>query len=335
MSKTKTWDTITLGDILRVDSFDQQVYIRSKNLRYNIPIVRDKREFFTQIYAETSIDKIKIKDGSQLLCREVKIDRWLDDEVNQSENSLVIFLEGYAGCGKSTFVQYMLQRQLNSYEYETSYYNYDIGAVFGRTQQRIVGAIRECFVEELMECIVYEDLSIIDTFQVLLAQKAISYLDATFKVYNEFGNTAIFKDGVKYLKESKDKNQFRLMAYTQLKSFTCEQILTLDFVFRLSKYINSGQSENSAIYVCYDNLDSIENFMELKEFSKILIAIRKNIDEYINQTIANYAKVVIPHFVIISTYRKITATKVGLYRRSERIDDYAEYNAYIQYILVS
>lgn len=332
MSRNKSWDRISLEDILRVDSFGQQIYIidSSTGLRYGL--IRDNREFFTQIYSQTANNVMEVVDGSQVNKHKTSVEDWISNEIGKTENSLAIFIEGYAGCGKSTFVQYLLSKQLKSYNYEYQYYNYDIGANSVGNSERIVSAIREGFIRQLIKCITDNKIYVIDKFKELISQSEIEYLDPYYRIYNEFINVDTFDKSIRYYRHNRDENKFRSSLHKQLKEFSCAQILALDYILRLSNYIKSDKKNNPLLYVCYDNLDSIENSEELKEFANILVSMRKNIDDYINVTLQNYNGMLIPHFVMISTYRKITATKIESSIHSERIDDYSEYNQYIQYI---
>lgn len=329
MSRNKSWDKISLEDILRVDSFGQQIHIIDSSTGARYELVRDNREFFTQIYAKTTNNVIEVVDGSQVNMHKISIEDWILKDIGQTENSLAIFIEGYAGCGKSTFVQYLLSRQLQSYNYDYEYYNYDIGANSDGNNVRIISTIREGFIRQLIKCIIENKMHVIEEFKKLISQKEIQYLDPNYRIYNEFINVNTFEQAIHYYKTDKNENEFRKSMHTQLKGFSCAQILTLDYILRLSNYIKSDRHNDSVLYVCYDNLDSIENSEELNEFANILVSMRKNIDDYLNASFYNYSDIMIPRFVIISTYRKITAAKVESSIHMERIDDYSEYNQYI------
>ena len=332
MSKTKKWENISLEDILRVDPFDQQVYIYDPVASVKCPMISDNREYFTQIYSKPLNNKLEVLDGAQHVHAELDIDQWFED-LDSTKNSMVIFIEGYAGCGKSTFVQYLLVHQLKTYNYEYEYYNYDIGAYYdNRNSHRLLSAIRECFIKQFSTCILNHDDKIIKRFVELLAQQEINRLDTSLDIYNEFVNTDTFKQAIIYLLDNKKEDRFRSAMHNQLKDFSIEQILALDYVFRLARYIESDSHDNSVLYICYDNMDAIENFDELNAFDNTLVSLRKNIDDYINITTDNYKDIPTPQFVIIATYRKITAAKVDLSSYSERIDDYSEYNNFIQYV---
>lgn len=334
MSKTKTWDRITLEDLLRVDSFDQQVYIYDPIGKKNLPLVQDNREFFTQIYANVTNNQLQIIDGSRRTVRNIDLDKWIN-EIANTENSVVVFIEGYAGCGKSTFVQYLLSKQLGTYNYDYSYYNYDIGSYYhNKNSNRLLGAIRECFIQQLIKCVLENNTNVIMRFRELLSQYEIRYLDTSQDIYNEFINTITFSDALDLLIKHRNEDKFRSALYILLKPFSCEQVLALDYVFRLARYIESNHN-NSLLYICYDNMDSIENSDQLNIFDNTLVSFRKNLDDYINTTQNNYSGFPLPRFVILTTYRKITATKVELSVHSERGDDFPEYNQYIYHIEAS
>lgn len=335
MAKNKVWELITLEDILRLNTFDQQLYIHDPETGKNVPMLQTTRDFFTQIYAKACDNDISVYDNSTLVHRKVKINQWMN-EVVQTSNSLVILIEGYAGCGKSTFVQYTLSNYLGTYHYDYNYYNYDIGAYYENIEgHRIRAAIRECFIKQLMFTIEKDKRKIIDKFVELLSQAEIGYLDGEYELYSKFlnPNTNTFQKAVQALIEQKDSKNFRFAMYNLLEKFSLEQIMILDFVFRIAVYIQSNKHNNSLIFIVYDNMDSIENYTDLENFHKVLELQRKKIDDYINKTIKlNFQDIPVPKFILMTTYRKITAAKVGLSKNSERVDDFAEYNRYIYHV---
>ena len=331
MSQNIKIENLTVGDLLKADSFGQIINIYDPVSRTTTPLISDNQEFFTQIYSDFTDKSIQISDGGMACIKEQPICDWINDELKNTANSLVVFIEGYAGCGKSTFVQYLLKTLLNTYNYNYSYYNYDIGAYYNSSNNfRIKESIRECLLQQLADYVI-NDIQIINKFKNLLAQEEINCLDTGANVFYDFSNTVVFDDAVQTLIKENNKRQFCSVLHKQLKGFSLEQILTLDFVFRLSKCICEGSNANN-IYVCYDNLDAIENFDELNSFDNTLVALRHNIDNYLNKTLFNFQGKIAPHFVIITTYRKITAKKVELEIYAEREDDHAEFNQYIRHI---
>lgn len=331
MATRVTWDSISLRNILKADPFGESLEIHSKDGMKWEPFI-DRATFFGEIYVEVAGKNIQTTDGSRNNKRTVDERKWME-ELSTSGNSLIIFIDGYAGCGKSIFVQNLLKAQLNNLNYDSDYYNYDIGAYYdNKNAHRIIYAIRECLLKQMGLSIINGDLEIIRKFEELLAQEEIKFIDSGRDIFYSFSYTDAYKDAVHELVESRNLGDFNASMKKQIEDLSCEQLLALDCVFRLAKYIVTGDLKNSTLYVCYDNLDSIENFDELSIFHNTLIALRRNLDDYIEHTDENYKNVLSPHFVIISTYRKITLSRVESAIFSERCEDYGEDNCYIQHI---
>lgn len=331
MANRVTWDSISLRNILKADPFGEKLEIRSKDGMKWEPFI-DRSTFFDEIYVEVARKSIEITDGARNNKRTVDEQKWME-ELSTSGNSLIIFIDGYAGCGKSIFVQNLLKTQLKNLNYDSDYYNYDIGAYYdNKNAHRIIYAIRECLLKQMSSSIINGDLKIIRKFEQLLAQEEIQFIDSGRDIFYSFSNTDAYKDAVHELVENGNTSDFNASMKKQIEDLSCEQLLALDCVFRLAKYIVTGDLKNSTLYVCYDNLDAIENFDELSIFHNTLIALRRNLDDYIEHTDKNYENVLSPHFIMISTYRKITLSRVESEIFSERCEDYGEDNCYIQHI---
>lgn len=332
MANRVTWDNIRLRNILKADCFSESLEIQSEDGISWEPFV-DRSTFFDQIYVEIEGKSLELSDGSKNNIRNVPLERWMNKELSQSGNSLVVFIEGYAGCGKSIFVQNLLKSQLKTINYESNYYNYDIGAYFANHEaHRISDAIRECLLRQMSSCVTNKNMEIIHKFRQLLSQNEIKHLDSGRNIFYQLPWNGAFGDAVQELQENGDCEDFCRSMKDQLEGISCEQLLALDCVFRIAKYIVTAYPHNSAIYMCYDNLDAIENFDELSTFHETLISLRRNLDRYIEYTSRNYEQVLSPHFIIISTYRKITLSRVESAIFSERCGDYGEDNCYIQHI---
>lgn len=332
MSQNKYIDQLTLEDFLKADTFGQIINIYDPVSNTQTPLISDNQEFFTQIYADFTNKSIEISDGSMSCSNNQTIFEWIENELINTPNSLIVFIEGYAGCGKSTFVQYLLKTLLKTYNYNYNYYNYDIGAYYSSNNNfRIKESIRECFFNQLAHFINY-DFIVIKKFKELLAQKEINCLDTGAKIFYCFSDTDAFNDAVENFKTEKNESKFRSALHKQICDFSLEQVLVLDFILRISQHICNQSCSNRNIYICYDNLDAIENFDELNSFDNTLVSLRHNIDTYLNNTLSNFKGKIAPHFVVFTTYRKITAKKVELDVYAEREDDHSEYNKYIRHI---
>ena len=159
------------------------------------------------------------------------------------------------------------------------------------------------------------------------------YLDSTKKIYYEFANLQSYKDTIFAFSEDKDnemaRNDFRTSIRILVEKFSLEQIMYLDFLYRLAKYFVKGDKNGlTNLYICFDNMDSIDDLDELNLFDKSLISVRHNIDEFLLRIENSHSSLATPHFIFLAAYRKITASKVDLSRLSERRDDYPEDNEF-------
>ena len=321
MSK-KRWEQLRLQDVLKMDAFQETIRIREPGeIEYRSIITR--QQFFEKIYVHATNNEILCRIGTARNYELKSYSEW-SRGLSEASTTQLILIEGYAGCGKSVFVQRLLKDQLNTLDYDCSYYNYDIGAGYEKNN-RISDVIRENFIDQLANCVIRNETETIDFFESLIKLEEISALDSSRQFfYCVFGKN-VYKDSISELrKNSEYKPSFRTALYEQMKNFNLEQILAIDWLLRIAKYRSGGFHFKPAIYICYDNLDSIENIKELEFFVNTLMTVRRNLDEFIEKIADRYFSTLEePHFVIISTLRKITASRVHVYGayESERAGD--------------
>lgn len=339
MAATITWGPQDIANFLKADPFSEKVRARLPNYRKPVELI-SRGTFFNRIYADVIDDSIQTLNEDRLPYQKIKLSEW-QGILGNTDNSLVVFIEGYAGCGKSVFVQYLLKSQLKTFDYDNEYYNYDLGAYFLNSKSnRIKDAIFESFLDQLATCVIQGKLDIIEKFKNILSSKYIGDLDTSRQIFYKFSTTEIFDKAVNLLFENRlidnkeDQNRiigtFRITLEKQLASFSIEQVLAVDYLFRIARYMINP--EQRILYVCYDNMDAIENFNDLLKFDKTIIAMRRNIDIFINDAFADM-EMEAPRFVILATYRKITASKMKISYRAERAEDFGnEDKDYVYYI---
>ena len=316
---TVRFSSTKLASFLKVDCFGETLQIRFAGDRVDQDIV-SRPVFFNQLYVGVRNGKISVRYGTQDNFIEYKYDNWIHDLKNALK-SVVVFIEGYAGCGKSVFVQKVLTEIFPDMDYDMNYYNYDIGFTFeGKKQNRIKDAILECFIDQYIFFVQNGNSNIIAQMEHLLKQNAIGYLDNSRNIFYEFTATEAYLGAKRLLVDEEDVSSFRKIIHDQLAELSSEQIIYIDCILRLAKYIICNEEPETQI-ICYDNLDAIENNAELCDFDNILLTIRENIDFYLSKSSVNYNRRKKPHFIFIATFRKITAAKVGLFDGSERFAD--------------
>lgn len=359
METITSLNDLKIENILKVDPFDQRIVMDDEVTFTSRPLI-DKLTFFNEVYTKTAQNKIHVRTGNQLAYTKADLDEWLI-KLQNNRNSVVVFISGYAGCGKTVFSQYILKTQLKTVNYDYSYYNYDIGSFYESKQKRISNVIKAHFLEELTKLIRAEEDGIIKEFETLLSHiSSINYINPGAKISRQFllngpykelrqeysvlvsqynnsqyaiSKEEIINDSDNPLLETDAK--FIAVLTAQLDDFELQEILALDYLLRIAVYLAHPIEEHRTIYICYDNMDSIENFDELKTFDNTLTAMRRHIDTYISIIAGDkfYKKrIKRPSFVIMATYRKITAAKVEINNQSERCEDPASENKYIYYI---
>lgn len=310
----------SLASFLKVDCFGESRKIRYAGDTVDQDIV-SRPAFFKSLYVGVRGGKLPIRKGIQDVYHDIEYETWIKD-IKDELGSIVVFIEGYAGCGKSVFVQKVLTNVFPDMDYDRNYYNYDIGYMFEQNKQdRIKDAILECFIDQYVYFIESGKNEIVEQMECLLEQEAISCLDNARNIFYEFTNTQAYSDAKRKLIEENDKTTFRRMIHNQLKILQSEQVIYIDCILRLAKYIKCHEEPETQI-ICYDNLDAIENNVELSKFDDILLTVKENMDVYLSTSKENYRGTQgTPHFVFLATFRKITAVRVGLYSGSEQFGD--------------
>lgn len=309
-------EKITLHHLLTADTHGQIINIKDQNASKSYELIPNRQVFFSNYGPFAPVEDkgiIIIKNNGK---EKTNINDLLD-LLDKKQESCVVLIEGFAGCGKSTLVQYILKEQLQTTNFDYNFYNYDLeaqndilihdenGQVIKKSS--IFEAIKKSFFEQYVK-VAKENKHIIDDFNelLLLCKNYQPFND----LYYSFYNTDTYDDIKKYIKIGIDKNE-RIIKRNLLKqsnrisSSTC--ILALDYILRLSMFKNKIINK---LYICYDNLDAIEDASDLKIFDDNLATFRRFLDGFIvyicNTSL--FEDSIMPHFIIMATYRKITAS---------------------------
>ena len=313
-------EDITLLDLLTVDTQGERINIYDRSAGKAYELIPNRQTFFhpNGLFAEVEENSLL---EIQADCK-VPIDLGnLLNNINSSRESCIVLIEGFAGCGKSTLVQYILANQLNTYNYDYNLYNYDLEAQndiiihdeFGNIIQKssIYEAIKKSFYEQFVRAM-ESNSSVIDELIALL--KHCRFFQPFDDLYHNFYNTDTFSEMLSYIKAGVVENEDIIMRVlkrqvNQISSTTC--LLALDYLLRLSMYKNRMIKK---LYICYDNLDAIEDATDLSCFDEVLASFRAFIDSYIFLLQKNgfFNDLPTPHFVVLATYRKITAVVANI-----------------------
>lgn len=342
---TKKLTDLTLFNLLTVDTHSVNINILDNPTSKPYRLIPNNQTFFglNGLYADVEKNSLTILSST----KKEKIDLYdLLRRLNANENSSLVLVEGFAGCGKSTLVQYILSYELKTFSYEYCFYNYDLEAQndliihdkFGNRikESSIFEAIKISFLEQFCK-VVKENRNVLSEFSCLL-EKCRGFQEFK-RLYNDFYFTDTYSEVCKFIESDFEKNENTI--YKNLKDQLAQikgsfELLALDYLLRLAMY-KSGLIEK--LYICYDNLDAIEDAEDLKQFNDSLIRFRELIDSFIiSLQYSNYfGRLNKPHFIILATFRKITAivAQVANTLYKEVNVDYLagnENNRYIYYI---
>lgn len=306
---------ITLYDLLTVNTHSDNISIRSdlENGSYNL--IPSGQTFYgpNGLFANPEEDGIVLCENNNK--RNCNLDRLLE-KWDSDQGSCVVLIEGFAGCGKSTLVQYILVKQLKKFEYEYNFYDYDLetqndilirdetGEIIKKSS--IFEAIKKCFIEQFMLIIKINKNIFRDFMKLLEYCKEFPQFSS---LYYDFYCTQTFDNICVNVNESIEKNEriISINLWKQINTISSSEcILALDYLFRLTMYKNRMMDK---LYVCYDNLDAIEDAEDLKSFDDKLAKFSWNLDKFIIfiERKKFFINLTTPHFVIFATYRKITA----------------------------
>lgn len=313
-------EDLTLNDLLTADTHGENILIVDDAAEDPYPLIPDRKTFFSAggPFAKVEEDGLVLLQNEKNEC--ISLDH-LFERLRNPSSSYVVLIEGFAGCGKSTLVQFILSQQLKTFNYDYSFYNYDLEMqndlirydASGRIVRRssIFSAIKKSFFEQFIK-IAKCHKNVINDFANLL--RLCKDYNRFFDLFLYFRNTKTFESILTYVNTDVDAYEDMIL---NLLSSQAESIsnsiclLALDYIFRLAMY-NNKLLDN--LYICYDNLDAIEDADDLRNFDNILVSFRKEIDQFIKylrkmNAISNRET---PHFVIMATYRKISASLANL-----------------------
>lgn len=309
-----TWSEVNVSELLEADFFEFKLKLWSDNDSV-VPTEITPEVYYQHLYVSPK----KANDYNELL-----------KQVTISRRSRLFFIEGFAGCGKSTLVNRIFyditNNEKRAYDYSdfnyklgNSRYDYNYGAnTCPESNDEVNSLIREKLAVRIASYL-NEDLKVYECFQYLANGSDIIKIDKGRTIYNRLVNADVIKETfhrANGVSEEEKVNMVTELMRAQLLDFKTPLLLATDFLWRLAQYI--VLKEKSYLYVAYDNLDAIDYPDVLESFDDELVAFIENLNNYIDdvypkisQRYEVYKK---PTFSIFATYRKITAARVNLHK---------------------
>lgn len=340
---------IQLKHFLKADPYNEEYRIIRYNKECeNRKIINGNKEFFENIalkYDEQPNEQNYIHwlNEDERVYSE-KLDEWIKNEIYDAVNDTLIYVEGYAGCGKTTWVQSILYNNEQNYQYvlnnnniedsekekyKESYINFYESFTPGTDYSSDV--IRFNIVNSMVIRMIHwikEDsgIKILDDFCNFLSSPKISTLNnrlpniiKPFKrdfFKNDRREETFFYKNARLLRNDAKSEEnfidiFRENINKKDKStgkyiFSMMDILCIDCIWRLAQSKNST-SNIEKIYICYDNLDIIDDLEALALFINDLGNLKTNINKFRD---AYIDELDIPYFMFFLTCRRITSAKL-------------------------
>ena len=352
----KDYNRVTGAELLRADCNSQKIFINDK-LGESVNLLSEKQfwgddhslnglyyDYLDANNAGWSVEKSGWNDYSE--DREVKknsrqTENWIKQNVFVANTSTITVIQGYAGCGKTIFVNHLL-RQLKgedkSIDCHDIYVDYDNNSL---ESGYLACSIRNHFIKQLSKCLLEDDgLKIYELFVQMISKygENSSSFSEYISLFNEGGLIAA---KVKKLFENRDnideretnirrlRCQFisgtvamsgmlrdRVEKKGRLQNFEAladvndryiyallECYITMDFL--LSYAVNMLRAPKTEI-VFYDNLDIIDNPRHVGFFILKLQEVLSRITYLYEKAIPTK-----PVFNVIITVRKITASSIA------------------------
>ena len=352
----KDYNKVTGAELLRADCNSQKVFINDESGE-SVNLLSEKQfwgddhslnglyyDYLDENNTGWSVEKSGWNDYSE--DQEAKMNanqtqNWIYQNVFVANTSTITVIQGYAGCGKTIFVNRLLRQQRGQdkgIEYHDVYIDYDNNAL---ESGFLACSIRNHFIEQLSKHLLEDDgLKIYERFVQIISKygdNSSSFSEYT-SLFNEEGLIAV---KAKKLFENRDnlderetnicklRCQFisgtvalsgalrdRVEEKGRIQNFEAladvkeryiyallECYITMDFL--LSYAVNTIRAQKTEI-AFYDNLDIIDNPRHVAFFILKLQAVLSRIAYLYGKE-----KPTKPVFNVIITVRKITASSIA------------------------
>ena len=310
----RNWNKVTSYFLLKLDPF------YNRKINDSVEFIPSERIFFKELFIEPSTSNSSDK-----------IDKEIRDKIIGRTKNLVMCIKGYAGCGKSVYVQkllYDMYPKINNFKYGT----YDLKLLKSNSLHRLeIGAgtssddIRSRYIDDLSIYIsncIKSDANILDVFFSLVSDndEAIKFIDNELIIHDRF----VQSDSIKQCSNSSLKEIIDTVRI-ELKEYDISILLSIDCLWRIAVYAHMSLSTNnkfkeSMFYICYDNLDAVDNIDMCREFIKKVCEFRTNLDSCMYEMKKHNKELDIKTFVFLITCRSVTWGRLHLSEYAEDDD---------------
>ncbi len=315
MAKRKNWNSVTSAFLLKLDPF------YNKKINDCEEFVPTEKNFFKKIYVNPSK-----KNNSNSIDEEIR------NKIKERTKNLILCIKGYAGCGKSVYVQKLMHDfypkndnfKNNTYNLKpnlksNSIHRLEIGA--GTSSNDILSRYIDDLSISIANGIKY-DLDVFHTFCAIIADNddAIRYIDNALKLHDEF----IISNSIKSCLQATFQ-ELKEAIRIELKKYDISLLFSIDCLWRIALHATQKEKADKTLkeamfFICFDNLDAIDNIDMCREFIKNMCEFRTNLDECLYLLNKNHAEYDIKTFTFIITCRNVTWGRLHLSEYAEDDD---------------
>lgn len=315
--KRMAWNKVTSTLLLKIDPF------YNNKINDSEEFVPSEKTFFNNMYADLCSDAIST-------------DKQIQNKIKERTRNLVICIKGYAGCGKSVYVQkvfYDRYPKLRSFRENTyslklhSLHRLEIGV--GTSEDDIASRYRDGLSVIITEGIC-SNPDVYDVFCKIVFDNsdAIKYIDNSYLIHDSFITSSSINSCIEKIKrEELCSEQLRNAVRLEIKKYTIPNLLALDCLWRISIHANAymsgkrkSQYSDSMFFICFDNLDAIDNIDLCRNFISQLCEFRSNLDACLFELNRHHKEYNVKTFVFFVTCRSVTWGRLNLSEYAEDDD---------------
>ncbi len=309
MAKRKNWKKVNSDFLLKLDPF------YNKKINDCEEFIPTESTFFKQLYTEPSA----INNSNQ-------IDENIRNKIQNRTKNLVLCIKGYAGCGKSVYVQklmYDFYPKNNNFKNNTynlkasSIHKLEIGAGTSTND------IKSRYIDDLSTIIaegIISNIGIYDKFCeiVISNDDAIRHIDNALDISDNFTKLDSIRNCL-----NKELDVLRDAVRIELKNFDIPILFAIDCLWRITIHAYEMETgikvfKNSVFFICFDNLDAIDDIDACRDFLKKMCEFKINLDECLYILNKNHKEYDIKTFTFFITCRNVTWGRLHL---SEYVED--------------
>lgn len=271
-------------------------------------------------YSEKETEKLSI----------AKTTGWINSRILNYNGVNLCVIQGYAGCGKTTFVQSLLRKALSK-KTDSSYYNFYIGHVRNSSEKGFISSsILSKIVEQIIATLKDDDGFMIYEQFVRLCKFDTSTISSNFgtdfaSIYYSESDTSLYTHAKNIYehRESDNVNEYEMKYRVQFRNSynskmgffrnkdldteSLEIVLLIDYIWRCAVSLGRNHLQGTNQIVVYDNLDIIDDIQVVVEFIDTLRSVLSNYELFKNEN----PNICLPTFKAILTVRKITYSSIS------------------------